>query len=201
MISTQEMRKLEGDSSIPSSVLMERAGKAIAAAMQEKYEVKNKNVLVVAYHGNNGGDGLVAARYLTGIAEVDVLFLGDEESATELVKNSYKRLEEEARVQFLTLETIDFNAYDFILDAILGTGAQGPIRDSIATVIKRMNESKAVKVAVDIPTGIDPDSGKKSEVFFDADLIITIHDIKRGIADLADKTIIADIGLTTQTKQ
>ncbi|MCH8003788.1 MAG: hypothetical protein IH934_04095 [Nanoarchaeota archaeon] len=71
------MRKLEDNCGIPKIVLMENAGKAIYNVLKEKFELKDKKILIVAYHGNNGGDGFVAARYLCNEAEVDVSFVGD----------------------------------------------------------------------------------------------------------------------------
>ncbi|GAG44238.1 unnamed protein product, partial [marine sediment metagenome] len=61
MISTQEMKQLEDSCGIPKIVLMENAGKAIHEILKEKFDLKDKRILIVAYHGNNGGDGFVAA--------------------------------------------------------------------------------------------------------------------------------------------
>jgi len=65
-------------------------------------ELKDKRILIVAYHGNNGGDGFVAARYLCGEAETDVLFIGDEERLKDEAKANYKRIENNELIQLLT---------------------------------------------------------------------------------------------------
>ena len=78
MLTTQQMEHLEDNCGIPKSVLMENAGKCIVKMIKEKFDIKNKKILIIGYHGNNGGDGFVAARYLCDDAEVDVLFVGDE---------------------------------------------------------------------------------------------------------------------------
>ena len=84
MITSAEMKELENNCGIPKLQLMETAGKGIAEEIKKKFpDLKNKKILFVCYHGNNGGDGFVAARYLCDDAEVDVLFVGDEKKLTE----------------------------------------------------------------------------------------------------------------------
>ena len=72
------MRDLEENSRVSRSLLMENAGKAVFNAIKERLDISNKKILAVCYHGNNGGDGLVAARHLSDDAETDILFVGDE---------------------------------------------------------------------------------------------------------------------------
>ena len=78
MISSQEMRDLETNSGISRLILMENAGKAVSNSVKTNFDLKDKKILIVCYHGNNGGDGFVAARYLCDEAEVDILFIGNE---------------------------------------------------------------------------------------------------------------------------
>lgn len=195
MLSTQEMKELEDNSGMPKSVLMENAGRASYKILKEKFELKDKKILIVAYHGNNGGDGFVAARHLCDEAEVDVLFMGDEEKLKNATLVNYKRIENDARVQILEQEAIDFSDYDIIIDAIFGTGIKGEIKDPLATLIKNLGKTKAYKVSIDVPSGVDPDTGEKSNVFFEPDLLITMHDIKKGLVGYKNKTVVADIGI------
>src|SRR3989344_3023079 len=74
MISSQEMRILEARSSIPRNVLMENAGKAVYQVIKERFDLKDKKILVACYHGNNGGDGVVAGRHFCGGGGTDVPF-------------------------------------------------------------------------------------------------------------------------------
>ena len=67
MITAQEMLELEKKCGIPVIALMEKAGKEISEALRNNIDVKNKKILIVAHHGNNGGDGFVAARYLADV--------------------------------------------------------------------------------------------------------------------------------------
>jgi NAD(P)H-hydrate epimerase len=195
MISTQEMRLIEEESGIPRAVLMENAGRSVYEALKQRLDLKDKKILVVCYHGNNGGDGFVAARHLCDEAETDILFIGNEEMLRKEASLNYKKLEHNERIQFLLVEDVDFNAYDVIIDAILGVGIKGRLKREISAVIEDINNSKAYKISVDIPTGLDPDTGQVIEKCINADLIVTFHDLKKGLENLQSKTIVADIGL------
>jgi NAD(P)H-hydrate epimerase len=197
MISTQEMRALEDNCGIPRIVLMENAGKTIYNILKEKFDLKDRRILIVPYHGNNGGDGFVAARYLADDTEVDVLFVGDDSKLKKEALANFKKIENNEKIQILSLEAVDFSDYDIIIDAIFGTGIDGKIKDPLATLITNLGKSKTYKVCVDVPSGINPDTGEKANVFFEPDLIITMHDIKKGLEGYKDKTIIADIGIKT----
>jgi NAD(P)H-hydrate epimerase len=194
-ISVQEMRELEKKSGISSAVLMQRAGEGIFNILDKKFDLKNKNILIVCYHGKNGGDGFVAAHYLSQLSEVDVLFIGDESKMSEETLINYKKILKNDKIQFFEIDDIIFEDYDIIIDAMLGTGFKGELRDTINNVIKNVNNTKAFKVAVDVPTGINPDTGEKKKDSINADIIIALHDIKKGLMNLKDKTIIVDIGL------
>ena len=111
----------------------------------------------------------------------------------KLAREAFKKIENNGKIQLLTLEVVDFSDYDIILDAIFGTGIEGEIKDPLATLIKNLNKAKAYKVSVDIPSGINPDSGEKANVVFEPDLIITMHDLKSGLESFKDKTVIVDI--------
>ncbi|MFC2016570.1 NAD(P)H-hydrate epimerase, partial [Chloroflexota bacterium] len=167
MITAEEIRQLEDNCGTPKIVLMENAGKAIYETLKEKFDLKDKRTLVVAYHGNNGGDGFVAARHLCNDAEVDVLFVGDEAKLTEEALANFKKIENNEKLQVLTLESVDFSDYDIIIDAIFGTGIEGEIKDPLATLIKNLGKAKAYKVSIDVPSGINPDTGEKSNVYFE----------------------------------
>ena len=78
---------------------------------------------------------------------------------------------------------------------IFGTGISGEIKDPLATLIRNLGKAKAYKVSVDVPSGVNPDTGEKANVFFEPDLLITMHDIKKGLEEYKDKTVIVDIGI------
>ncbi|MBS3135683.1 NAD(P)H-hydrate epimerase [Candidatus Woesearchaeota archaeon] len=195
MITRHDMRSLEESAGIPKLTLMENAGREAARIISEKAGAKGKRVLFICHHGNNGGDGFVAARHLSGISEVDVLFIGQESKLSPESMHNFELVEKDAKVQFISLDFVDFSDYGIIVDAILGTGARGEIGHPISTVIDNINSSSAFKVSLDIPTGIDPETGQSGFYAVEPDLIITFHDIKTGLEKYSGKTVIADIGI------
>jgi len=215
MITTEEMKKLEDNCGVSKLQLMENAGRGIFKTIKEisekqsfsdslsnskfdkKFEdIKNKRILIISYHGNNGGDGFVAARLLCEEAETDILFIGDEDKFKEEAAINFKRIENNERIQlFDDFSMIGFDDYDIIIDAMLGTGVEGDLKEPIRSIIDLINESTAYKIAVDIPTGLNPDTGEVIDKAVNADLIITFHDIKQGLNSFKDKIIIVDIGI------
>jgi len=197
MISTEQMKQLEDNCGISKLQLMENAGRGIYKVLKEKFpNLKDKKILIAAYHGNNGGDGFVAARHLCEETETDILLTGDESKFKEEARINYARIENNNKIQlFFQAEDINFDDYDIIIDALLGTGTSGEIKEPIASAIDYINDSTAFKVAVDVPTGINPDTGETANKTINADLIITFHDIKQGLEKFKNKTVIVDIGI------
>jgi len=197
MISTKEMKELEDSCGISKVTLMGNAGMGIYKIIKERFtELNGKRILIISHHGNNGGDGFVAARLLSEEAETDLLFIGDEARFKEEARINFKMIENNDRIQILIdPDQIDFDDYDIIIDAILGTGTQGELKEPIRSIIDLINDSKAYKIAVDIPTGLNPDTGEIIDKAVNADLVITFHDIKNGLEKLKDKTVIVDIGI------
>lgn len=88
-----------------------------------------------------------------------------------------------------------------IVDAMLGTGIKGKIREPIRSAIKLINDSNAVVVAVDVPSGLDPTTGKISDIAVKADYTITFHKIKKGLdTKTAGKIIVCDIGIPKEAE-
>jgi len=195
MISSQDMGDLEDKSGIARAKLMENAGKSVYKAIKDRLDLNNKKILVVCYHGNNGGDGFVAARYLADDAEVDILFIGDESKLKKEALANFKKIEHNDKVQFLVDDKVDFNEYDIIIDAILGIGIHRRLNKEISAIISDINNSKAYKVSIDIPTGLEPDTGEIIDKIVNADLIVTFHELKKGLEKFKDKAVVADIGL------
>lgn len=189
------MRFLEANSGISRSLLMENAGRAVYQAIKQRFDLNNKKILLVCYHGNNGGDGFVAARYLCDEAETDVLFIGNESLLKKEALANFRKIEHKEKIQFLVDDEVDFSEYDLIVDAILGIGIKGRLNREISAIIDDINNSKAYKVSVDIPTGLDPDTGIVVDKCVNADLVVTFHDLKKGLEKMREKTVVADIGL------
>lgn len=193
-ITNKEMRILDINSEyfgVPRSTLMENAGKQVFEALRKRFKLKNKKIAVFCGTGNNGGDGFVAARYLASEgAKVDVILLGSEAGIrTPEAREKFGLIKKNRKVKVLKKMK---NNYDIIIDAILGTGIEGELREPAASAVERINRSGAFKVSVDVPTGIG------SRRCVNADLVVTFHAMKRGLEKF--DTVVADIGIPKEAE-
>lgn len=197
MLTTHQMKELEDEAEKKGTsklVLMERAGKGASEFIMRNFD-KSQRFLFVCYHGNNGGDGFVCARYLIAFHyDVDILFFGEEEKFKNEARVNYKILMDTNPENFVD-HNIDFNAYDVIVDCIFGTGIGGAIKEPIASIIDRINQSGAIKICMDIPSGLNPDTGEVIDKMVNPDLILTMHDLKPGLKAYEDKVAIINLGL------
>ena len=184
--------------------MMENAGSAAVKRLVENLaDVKDKsvfekgldrakNVLVFAGLGNNGGDGLVIARHLAGYgASVTVFLLGEPDNIrSEECSWNWNLLEKMKSVKLLTggnLEDLNNLEFGIIIDGILGTGISGEIREPHASAITFINKShKLGVVAVDVPSGLNPDTGETNQVCVNADMTVTFHRMKVGMPKAKD---------------
>ncbi|RFA95966.1 NAD(P)H-hydrate dehydratase [Pyrobaculum aerophilum] len=172
---------------VPRLVLMENAGAAVARNVLRKFPTA-KRILVVCGTGDNGGDGYVAARHLHAAGRtVRVIALG--EPREELARINYQAVTRlwgvEVKAAQSPLELLALQDWfmwaEVIVDAVLGTGIRGVLREPHATAIELMNISPAPKVAVDVPSGLDPDTGEVRDKAVRAALTVTFHKAKRGL--------------------
>ena len=172
--------------------MMENAGAAAVRRLIEKFgDVESKNILVFVGLGNNGGDGLVMARHLAGhTANVTVLLLGTPDKIkTEESNWNWSILEKMPSVTLISGTTFDFNFKpDIIIDGILGTGITGEIREPYASAINYINETNCFKFAVDVPSGLDPQTGETANIYTKCDMTTTFHKMKQGIPKRKDLT-------------
>jgi ADP-dependent NAD(P)H-hydrate dehydratase / NAD(P)H-hydrate epimerase len=167
---------------IPSLELMENAGGALAELIDAR--VPDGRIAIVCGKGNNGGDGLVAARWLRGRGrEVDVLLLAPGETLTGDARANLERLTGEEPRPF-TSEAL--NGAAAIVDAIFGTGFAGEPRGQAADAIAAINRARGwerppVVVACDVPSGVDASTGEASETAVRAQLTITFSAPKPGL--------------------
>ena len=202
---------------VPGQRLMENAGVAVAAAVKAIAEATGRwrkgPILVLSGPGNNGGDGFVAARYLAkaGADVAVVLVSSGTEPSTADARRNWNRLDRQPRVSRvhattgLELKVLGKNIdrASVILDALLGTGVQGELRDPIRSAVELVLRARAAKVpivAVDTPTAVDLTSGDASDPVVRADLTVTFHRPKTGLltkrgAALAGKVLVAPIGI------
>jgi len=191
IVTPSEMRALEqaalSQEGIPSLTLMENAGIAIAThyldSLSKNAHGLEKPVLILCGKGNNAGDGMVVARELH-LRQVPVLtvfcmgrnFSGDAETDYQRLMASEAPTLDAADSSWLERE------YDAVMDALLGTGADKPLPQDIDRLLRAVNATPARKIAIDIPTGIHPETGALlTEHPFHADVTLTLHCAKTGL--------------------
>jgi NAD(P)H-hydrate epimerase len=174
-------------------LMMENAGFGVADFIIKKF--KNKSIsklkiLAICGSGNNGGDAMVTARHLTcSSINLKVIFLGDpssiktEEALTnfEIISKMNKTIELIISSKVDTKVKKQILNADIIIDGIFGTGIKGEIQDPHLSVIKLINKSKAYIIAVDIPSGLNPNTGEITSNVIRANTTITFHRIKLGL--------------------
>ena len=131
------------------SVLMERAGRAVADAA---LVTKPQSVLVLCGPGNNGGDGYVAARLL---AERGIAVCVATSKAVKALSGDAALAAQAWDQPVFGFDDIDIEAFDLVIDALFGAGLARPITDDYAQVIDRLNQSGRPVLAVDVPSGVE----------------------------------------------
>ncbi len=207
MITSREMRALELNSEyfgVSRLQLMENAGQRVAAEIASRFKPDKTRIAVFCGLGGNGGDGFVAARHLNCLGfKVEVILAGRSESIVN----------EEARKNWLALQLLKdvmaiWEVYDsslipaveaeVVVDALLGIGLKGAPRSPVMQLVRKINETKAFRVSVDVPTGINSDSGDVLGEAVKADLTVTFHKVKPGLSkakEFAGELVVGDIGL------
>lgn len=166
---------------IPGGVLMERASVEMSRAILRRFgPMSGRRVLVAAGGGNNAGDGFVIARELHRAgAEVAVLatkdaYEGDTKVNLDILRNLSVRL--------VSREAFggELSRADLVVDALLGTGFRGEVREDLSGLIEEINGSGLPVVAVDVPSGVDGSTGEVSGAAIRADLTVCAHAAKVG---------------------
>lgn len=193
VLTAAEMREVDRlttkDCRVPSLRLMENAGKSVAEFIQAQLsDWKRRRVIVLCGKGNNGGDGFVCARYLKKMgAGVSVYLIG---KARDVKGDAFVNLKRWKSMGKLIVEVpsekrgfLAFQNGDLIVDALLGTGIRGPLEGPLAEVVRAVNEhaSGCVVVAVDIPSGLNADTGDAPGPVVVADYTVTFTAPKPGL--------------------
>ncbi|MGQ5516386.1 bifunctional ADP-dependent NAD(P)H-hydrate dehydratase/NAD(P)H-hydrate epimerase [Halococcus saccharolyticus] len=199
MITTDRMAAVDANAAalgVPRKQLMESSGNAVARAVRDVAE-PGARVTIVAGRGNNGGDAFVAARFLEAF-EVRVRLLGRTEAiSTGIARENWNALQQSEydATEVRDSRALDLDDPDVVIDAMLGTGVTGALREPEATAAEAINTTDATVVAVDVPSGVDADTGEAASGAVDADHVVTFHDEKPGLADLDAEVRVADIGI------
>jgi NAD(P)H-hydrate epimerase len=210
-ITVDQMYNIENkghDMGFLKKFMMENAGAAAVKRLVDKLgNVESKNVLIFVGMGNNGGDGLVMARHLAGYgAKVTVMLLGSPDKIkTEESNWNWTILQKMPSVKLLTGDSLKFDFKpDVIVDGILGTGITGEIREPYASAINYINETDCYKFAVDVPSGLDPQTGETANIFTKCDMTVTFHKMKEGIPkrkDLTGELFAEKIGIPPEAEE
>ncbi|MDR0911376.1 MAG: NAD(P)H-hydrate dehydratase [Methanobrevibacter sp.] len=204
--------------------LMENAGKAISdeiAKLSTFTFSKPVKIAIFTGSGGNGGDGFVAARHLLNRGfEVDIYLLTKEKDIKskdaktnyEILKNLYPKF---SRINIIEIEDSDdlknieisksesFSEH-IILDCILGTGIKGKLKTKVKKAIEIINNSNALSVAIDVPSGMDPLTGEISDIAVKPNYTISFHKVKSGVKkareELTGHLIISDIGIPIEAE-
>lgn len=172
--------------------LMENAGRGVVYSILRRRDLSGKKVTILCYIGNKGGDGFVVARHLAslGVPVSVILLAKPNQISTREARANYSiiarmgssvELVEAPTTNELESRKDEIKGAYVIVDALLGTGGKGPIREPLKSAVNMCNSSKAYKVSIDIPTGLDPATGEVGAVAFKADLTVTHHRPKIGL--------------------
>lgn len=192
---------------IAGLVLMENAGRNAAAIIDQNYGPIGRAIIFCGT-GNNGGDGCVIARHLHNAGWcVRVVLAGDVTRLTPDASANYRIVEAMGLAHILAFDAATQQAaassitpHEIVVDALLGTGFSGEVRSPFAELIHALNAAnKRAVVAVDLPSGLDCDSGTPGRATIRADLTITFVARKRGfdspgVASYLGRIEVADIG-------
>lgn len=207
-LSTEEMRRIDENCvglGISKLQLMENAGKAVAERVRQLWKGSrgsSKSIAIICGLGNNGGDGFVAARHLSRDFAVHVVLVGHEKALKTV----------ESRKNWKILEYLDHSVtlcqgasifgpesplktlegYNLLVDAILGTGLAGPVREPERTAIHLINRARIKTLSVDVP------SGYRTETVVDSDYLVTFHGLKAGTR--LEGTTVCDIGIPLEAE-
>jgi len=212
-ITAREMAAIEQNAEylgLSLGQLMECAGRSVAEAISSRVKAGSQ-CLIYAGTGRNGGDGMVAARHLASRGyKVTVILVGSEE---RIVDPNVKRNWGILRRMGATVETLvakdsallpERIQAEVVVDALLGTGARGNLTAPLLQAVRAINASKALRVAVDLPTGIEASTGEVLGEAVKADLTVTFHKPKAGLLkaakDYAGELTTVNIGLPPEAE-
>lgn len=192
-------------------VLMENAGRNAAAIINAAYGPGGR-ALIVCGPGNNGGDGCVIARHLHNAGWITwLLIAGEPERMTPETRANFDIIERMGCTRWVAPAWADqepiirsIGARDIVIDALLGTGFSGRVREPTARLIRALNRvAKRATIAIDVPSGLDCDTGTPSNATIRADLTITFVAPKvgfrrRGAKPCVGRLEVVDIGVPTE---
>ena len=211
-VTAREMKEIDrytiAECGIPAAFLMENAGRAVAEEVKKL--IPEGTISVFCGYGNNGGDGLVAARHLLNEKyDVRIFLAGNPKPFTPETEANYQALVN-LKCQPATIRTTEetkrilglLSTPDLVIDAIFGIGIRSMLDDFYLTLIRKLNSFDCPVIAVDIPSGLDADTGSPLGLAVKAVMTVTMGFPKsgfknKGAGEFLGKVVVADIGLKT----
>lgn len=205
-LSALETRILDRNSEylgVSTLQLMENAGRSVADEITARFGL-GSSVMIFGGTGRNGGDGMVAARHLAARGfRVSYKLVGNQEAIVDASTLSNWRALKSMSSTIRLEECSDSTSIseingEIIVDALLGTGVKGKLRQPILRAVQVVNGSGGFKIAIDVPTGINSDTGEVLGDAVRANLTVTLHSTKTGFArarDFCGEVKIANIGI------
>jgi NAD(P)H-hydrate epimerase len=216
LVTSGEMRAIDQYAiqtiGLPSLVLMENAGRAVAEEVirlsEKLHQARGQSSrpprwLILAGKGNNGGDGIVAARHLAEAGyEVHVLYAvppEDWKGEAAVQRDIAEKIALPSSV-YKPGEPVSWERWDGIVDALLGTGTMGPPREPYASLIREACASGLPIVSVDMPSGLNADTGETADPCIRARVTVALALMKRGLllhpgAEMAGEVVVRPIGI------
>lgn len=203
LVTSEEMRRYDCNTiekiGIPAMVLMERAALAVMEKVEEHCHKQRGCVLILAGVGNNGGDGLALARLLKEKNfDVEIWCVGEQSKASGEWKKQREILES-YEMNFVTQPRRE--EYTVMIDALFGVGLSREITGSCREAVELFGKLSGYKIALDLPSGVDSDTGKIWGITVHVDETVTFGFRKRGLVmypgcEYAGKVTVADIGIS-----
>jgi NAD(P)H-hydrate epimerase len=212
-ITSEEMGRVDEESErfgVPRLLLMENAGASVARFILRTFG--RTGVLLFCGTGNNGGDGLVAARHLSSHGcPVEVVMAGDPSRIrTQEARLNWEVVERMGSIRKRVvlrpeqLEGMGREGFGVVVDALLGTGVKGELREPYLSAVRWINRSGLPVVAVDTPTGLDPSTGEVHGEAVRATFTLTFHRMKRGLQhrqDYTGRVLVEGIGVPPEAER
>lgn len=209
-VTTEEMKQIEqlaNENGVTALQLMENAGTEAYRTIRHVWP-QARSVVIFAGKGNNGGDGFVVARLLAEAGVLVNVILCEGLPVTKEAQQNFHRLQ---GVPLCTLDVMgelqfqQINAADVLVDALYGTGFYGEMRKNGLRAAALINTSPAPVCALDLPSGMDADTGEIAQGAVKADLTVVFHCLKEGHTALSariqcGKLVVADIGIGLQSR-
>jgi len=189
-VSVKKMREIDKAAvqyGMPIELMMENTGRAISSEIKKRFQNFRTKIVCLAGKGNNGGGVIAAARHLSCLNfRVTLVMLSSRNSQSKPSKLHFSLIRKNPKIQviFTSQRTQNevfssINKSQVIVDGIFGTGFKDRVKEPEYTIISLVNKSKAFVICNDVPSGINADSGKTSNISIKADFIVVLHKPKK----------------------